>query len=206
MPLSFKRFIVLYVIIVTLTSGFLYAYMQGMLNEVSPYLFWGLYVFMVTIPFNIAIVKSKAVKAATASAEEIRREDEVLLQAVAFSQSILFLVVTLTMKEEASRLVLSVLIAASAVAFYSLRAWAKIKDSARYRYYSMVVLAIVIANNIFGLLGAVTSHYMRESSFVFPSLNPLGSFMVMLMIYVSTIELFVTYVRTVFKKRYGYCS
>lgn len=204
MQLSFSRFMIVYVILVAVGSVSTIAYLQGMLNEILPYLLCGFYVFLVSLLFNLAIAKSKRVGTKRVSAKELQREDDALLQVVAFSQSILFLIVTLTMKEEISKLVLSVLIAASAVIFFSLRTWAKIKNSAKYRYYSMVVLALVIANNVFGLLGAVTYHYIRELSLAFPSLNPLGSLTIMLVIYVSTIELFVTYVRSVFKKRYGY--
>jgi len=204
MQLSLSRFMIIYSILVAIGSLSFVAYLQGMLNEVLPYLLCGFYVFLITLLFNFAIIRSKKVGTPKASKKELQMEDDVLLQAVAFSQSILFLIVSLTMKEEILRLVLSVLIAASAVIFYSLRAWAKIKNSVKYRYYSMVVLALIIANNVLGLLGAITSHFMHDLSLAFPSLTPFGSFVILSVIYASTIELFVTYVKSVFKKRYGY--
>lgn len=107
--------------------------------------------------FGRLIIERVSKKVRKADDDELRREDDVLLQAVAFSQTLLFFFVNLTLEEQVNRLTLSVLIAGFASTFYILRAWAKIKDNPKFRYYSMYVLSLVLGNTVLVILVGVTS-------------------------------------------------
>lgn len=123
------------------------------------YLFCPFYIFQfsldIFIGFLFAFVcipiamKARA-RVKKAKKEELLREDDVLLQAVAFSQSIIFILLNLT--ENTSKLTLIYLVAFVTVIFYALRAWAKIKDSSKYRYRSMVVFSFICSNSVTSII------------------------------------------------------
>lgn len=95
-----------------------------------------------------------------ASSEELRREDDVLLQAVAFSQSVFFIFLNL-IPESDINLAFKVLVPIVAILFYALRAWGKIKNSAKYRYWSVWALfSIVITTLVFFMLSL--TEYFRD--------------------------------------------
>lgn len=139
------------------------------------------------------------VRVSRASPSELQREDDVLLQAVAFSQSLLLFLVNLTFKDDQIRFFLSGSIAVFAVAFYVLRAWGKIKENSKYRYYSMYVLAIVCGNTVYAIGASVIGQFMLLTTMpFFPHLLLL--FTLFSVIAKSLRDL----IKEVFKKRYGY--
>lgn len=91
-----------------------------------------------------------------ADADEQRREDEVLLQAVAFSQSVSFFMTTLLL-DGIFRLVIGAMTASFAVAFYIVRAWAKVKDSPLHRYISMLILSFVGASTLMAIFSVAAT-------------------------------------------------
>ena len=132
----------------------------------------------------------------------MQREDDVLLQAVAISQSILFFAVNLA-EENGSKLIISALIVIFAGSFYILRAYAKIKDSAKYRYYSMLALALVIGDTVYGGLALVTFQSTLLSSPLFPLSSATIRIYLDYIFLAIPIFLFDFFGR-IFKKRYGY--
>ncbi len=78
-----------------------------------------------------------------ANTEELRREDDVLLQGTALSQSVFFIYLNLI----PSSYIIEILkwtVPIVAISFYAMRAYAKIRDSAKYRYYSIFVLVVIM--------------------------------------------------------------
>lgn len=82
-----------------------------------------------------------------AGKRELNREDDVLLQATGFSQSVLFIYLNLIPPSEIID-VFKFLIPFTAIIFYALRGYAKIKNSNKYRYYSIRVFVFIIANSL----------------------------------------------------------
>jgi len=122
-----------------------------------------------------------------ADEEEVKREDDVLLEAVGFSQSVLLVLVNIFLGHQS--LILSILIVISGVGFYSLRGCAKIKNSQILRYVSMYFLALAISNSL-----------IIPLFFTFPS-NTSQIFITF--IYLGTASAFTSFVGFVFTKRYG---
>lgn len=128
------------------------------------YLFGPFYIFqfsldiIIVLPFAFVcfpIAMKARARVKKAKKEELRREDDVLLQVVAFSQSIIFVLLNLT--ESTHKLTLIYLVAIVTVIFYALRAWAKIKDSSKYRYRSMVVFSFVFSNSVTSIISLLFS-------------------------------------------------
>jgi len=80
--------------------------------------------------------------------EEVKREDDVLLQGTTFCSAILFFYVNLMLSNELDKIMLSILIVVFGIPFYCLRAYAKIKDKPKYRYYSMYLFAFLVGSYI----------------------------------------------------------
>ena len=98
-----------------------------------------------------------------ATSEELRREDDVLLQATAFSQSVLVIILSLMSGEDTLRRQIIYFIIIVAVSFYALRAWAMIKDSSKYRYYSMIIFTFVGVNSVISLLTISIAHIPSDT-------------------------------------------
>jgi hypothetical protein len=81
-----------------------------------------------------------------ASPEESRKEDDVLLQAVALSQSVFFIYLNLIPSSDFI-VAFKILVPALAASFYVLRAWAKITDNARFRYWSIWLFFFIVVNS-----------------------------------------------------------
>jgi hypothetical protein len=90
-------------------------------------------------------------KIAKATQEELNKEDDILLQATAFSHAVLVILLSQLSSERLKGTVLYLVVVVG-VTFYALRAWAKIKNSQKYRYYSMIVFAFLTANAVLSLL------------------------------------------------------
>ena len=147
--------------------------------------------FVSTVGFTIA--HKLGAKVTEANPEEIKREDDVLLEAVAFSQSILFVLLSLMQSEDKLREALLSGIVLTTIAFYTLRAWAKIKDSPKYRYYSMFVFAFLSGNTVSSVLKL---YFNTPDDFI----------LTMSTIYLTVAANLAVIASRVFKKRYGYAT
>ena len=79
--------------------------------------------------------------------KELRTEDDILLQATAFSQAALWIYLSLA----PSDLVVDIMkafVPSAAIAFYIVRAYAKLKDNDTWRFYSIYALSIVFGISI----------------------------------------------------------
>ncbi|MFX0209666.1 MAG: hypothetical protein ACFFDT_27040 [Candidatus Hodarchaeota archaeon] len=85
---------------------------------------------------------------------ELRREDDVLLQATGFSQSVLFIYLNLVPPNEIVD-VFKFLVPFTAIVFYVLRGYAKIRNSNKYRYYSVRVFVFIIANSLSAIVWTI---------------------------------------------------
>jgi len=128
-----------------------------------------------------------------ADADEIKREDDVLLEAVAFSQSVLFVLLSVMQSEDKLREALLYGTVTTTLAFYTLRAWAKIKDSPKYRYYSMIAFSFLSGNTI---TSALKLYFNIPDEFLLD----------MGLIYSSTAASLAYFAGKVFRKRYGHKS
>jgi hypothetical protein len=130
-----------------------------------------------------------------ASTEELSREDDVLLQSTAFSQSVFFIYLNLILS---SRLVeiLKWTVPTVAVLFYAIRAYAKIKDSPKYRYYSIFLLVAIMTEVVlYALLQIIPTFYVEEHDvvkFYIPLMA--GGFFILFLMGISD----------ALKRRYGY--
>jgi hypothetical protein len=157
-----RYFLILSVIVIITAFVLLILRSVGISIQISLILLWILAfcpVFVVSFGIFV-IIKRFSSKITKASTAELRREDDVLLEAVAFSQSLLLLLVNLTSETEYDRLLLTIMIASFAVIFYAVRAWAKIKDSAKYRYYSMYVLGFVSGDTVLAISLTITKQFV----------------------------------------------
>jgi len=119
--------------------------------------------------FGSIIGRKLSGKFIKATPDELHREDDVLLQATAFSQSVLVILLSQLSDEKLRGLVLYFIVLV-AITFYGLRAWAKIKDSQKYRYYSMILFAFVTVNSVLSLLKLslnIPDVYIIDLSYVY---------------------------------------
>lgn len=133
-------------------------------------------------------------KTKQASSEELKREDDVLLQAVALSQSVFFIYLNLI---EVTDIVITfkIVVPIFAVLFYVLRAWGKIKDNAKYRYHSIWVFYLIVLVAIMWVATEVTTRVVGKDN---ATLIVVGIFLG-----TSTLGLYHC-IEAIFKKRYGY--
>jgi len=82
-----------------------------------------------------------------ASERELRAEDDILLQATAFSQAALWIFLNL-IPSDGITFFFKWLVPSVAILFYCLRAYGKLKDNNKYRYRSMLVFSFVIGFSI----------------------------------------------------------
>jgi hypothetical protein len=119
--------------------------------------------------FGFIIGRTLSGRFTKATLDELHREDDVLLQATAFSQSVLVILLSQLSSEKLRGFVLYFIVLV-AVTFYGLRAWAKIKDSQKYRYYSTVMFAFVAANSVLSFLKLslnLPDEYIVDLSYVY---------------------------------------
>ena len=136
---------------------------------------------------GVVIGKKLNSRITKADEEEVKREDDVLLEAVGFSHSVLLLIVNLFLIEQSA--IFSILIITSSVGFYSLRGWAKIKNSQKLRYLSMYFLSVAISNVLtIPFFFSFMSSYITDY-FIF--------------VYVGIFSALSFIIECVFKRRYG---
>jgi len=96
------RFLVFYIALITASIILSILWSIGMSFEISVFLLIILGSGIIAFPFSAlekTIIPRLQARIAKATSDELKREDDVLLQAVAFSQSILFFLVNLTLEE-----------------------------------------------------------------------------------------------------------
>ena len=140
--------------------------------------------------------KSLGKKTRQAKCDELKREDDVLLQAVAFSQSVLFVYLSLI---DGSDVItgFKIIVPIVAVLFYALRAWGKITDNAKYRYWSIWLLLAIILNTIFALAYAWIGTFIVFENTEVPTY-------ITFLLYLTIVYGSLRFVEEIFKKRYGY--
>ncbi|MCW4007525.1 MAG: hypothetical protein NWF09_02365 [Candidatus Bathyarchaeota archaeon] len=106
------------------------------------------------------VAKHYHIEIAKASDDELRREDDVLLQSVTFSAAIVFYV-NFLVEDYVSKIVLSVFIVALAILFYLLRAWGKIKENLKYRHRSMILLAFLLGSYFISFIMTLAQYFLR---------------------------------------------
>ena len=165
------------------------------------------YIFLLTIPLallsfweNDALDKwlERNKVSVKAQPEEVKREDDILLQGTTFCSAILFFYVNLILSSGVDKISLSILIVAFGIPFYCSRAYAKIKDSPKYRYYSMYLLAFLLGTYIISI--SVTISVATFSSI----LNNLVSVFIFLLFLLTPISLLQDALGSYFKTRYGF--
>lgn len=198
--LSFKKFIVFFLVLVSIvTFLFIFFASNGMLFQ---FLFYIL-TFVFTFPTVLMVLTFSKIggrigtKFAEADEEEIRREDDVLLQAVTFSSAILFFFVNMVLQEVSVKIVFSTLIVMFALPFYVVRALAKIKDNSKYRYYSMNILAFLLCVMVSSFFITVFGLFIPKE---FSQIVYWASTSISFIIFSFLLGL----VYTAFKKRYEY--
>ena len=90
-----------------------------------------------------------------ANEDELKMEDDVLLQATAFSQSALWIYLNMVSQNEYIT-VLKVIVPTIAILFYFMRAFAKIKNNTLWRYRSIYALSSVISVTFISVFLTVT--------------------------------------------------
>jgi hypothetical protein len=198
--MSLYRFIT-FLIAFGVVSIFLVVALTGewkLISEILPILIALPVSAAIRIGLDVVVTEPLSKKAGEAPQGELQREDDVLLQAVAFSQTVLFFFVNIISVEVEIRMILGGMIAVFTIIFYILRAVAKIKNNSKYRYYSMFVLSFVISNTITTILTLITGLTVSREL-----INSIINLIAVSSVYYSISESFADLTRNVFKKRYG---
>jgi hypothetical protein len=198
--LSFKKFIVFFLVLVSIvTFLFIFFASIGMLFQFLLYIL----VAAVALPIVLRLSTIEKVgkrigtKFAEADEKEIWREDDVLLQAIPFSSAILFFFVNMALQDESAKVVFSFFIVIFTIPFYIVRAWAKIKDSPKYRYHSMNILAFLISIMVSSFFTTVFELSIPKE--FFQIINwALSLISICIFLFLFSLA------QTVFKKRYRY--
>jgi len=162
--MKFRKFMILYLVLI----GVVVFCLVGFWLVVFQYLLEMAFIVLMII-FGSIIGRKLSGKFIKATPDELQREDDVLLQATAFSQSVLVILLSQLSDEKLRGHVLYFIVLV-AITFYGLRAWAKIKDSQKYRYYSMIMFAFVTVNSVLSLLKLslnLPDVYIIDSSYVY---------------------------------------
>lgn len=147
----------------------------------------------------LAVIKlSNRFKIIKAPPDEIRREDDVLLQGTPFLSAILFFYLTTITSDIKAKVILGLSIVLFTGTFYVLRAVAKIKSLPKYRFVSMFFLVYLGTSAIFEI-------FVTVFPLVFPSFLTLPSSIQVLTIAGSGVTVFLptALVGLYFPKRYG---
>ncbi|MBN1357566.1 hypothetical protein JW988_02245 [Candidatus Bathyarchaeota archaeon] len=198
---SFKIFTLLFFspilfIIVVSVLGILLEAVLFVLNT-SLYFLITIGVGTILLHLGAKIAEHYKIQILKAKADELRREDDVLLQSVTFSAAIVFFYVNFLVEDYLPKLALSIFIVLFASVFYALRAWGKIKESPKYRHLSILFLA--------ALLGAYFASFVMTAmqfSFDLDRANPVYN--VVLGITVAMFLCLIFLFERVFSKRYDY--
>lgn len=149
--MQFKKFLIYWVIFVfaiILITVFYPNFFVLLISDTFPtVLTFMLGMIPVYLVFLFLIEKVNP-KIKEADNEELEKEDDILLQGVGFSQSVLFILANILLISTNEKLRASILIASTTIPFYVIRAFAKLTNNSKYRYYSMGILGFVLAFSV----------------------------------------------------------
>jgi len=188
---------------VFLTFFYFYA---GQRKFVEAVLFFGLYVAVTLFGFVLSLSLAALIKKrflfGRASKAELKREDDILLQATGFSQSVLFVYLAL-MEQTVLISGFKFLVPIFAILFYLVRAYAKLKNSNTCRFWSMKLFGFVLGISIATLMMP-----LQPSLEVFFPTDGLETFTFDLTgaVFGGVFFGFYNFVEELFKTRYGVSS
>lgn len=154
---------------------------------------------LITILKTRKLAKEIGEKTIQADKSELEREDDVILDAIIFSQSAILLYINLIPLSniENYKTFINIAILSVAIVFYAIRAYAKIKNSPKYRYCSIWVLFFVIIESCFVIFSYVLKSIIKigtENQLIFLIGQILSYALIIIMQFISE----------KFGKRYGY--
>ena len=126
----------------------------GYSDTIIGYFFTFLMCFIIAVPifFGSYFIGDKLEsKVKVAKRKELKREDDILLQAVGFSQSTLIILLNILVEASDVKTFVTITVIICAVTFYAVRAWAKLKNNSKCRYYSMIILAFLIGFSLYSI-------------------------------------------------------
>ena len=109
--------------------------------------FMFLYALSLIVPIYLSLTFFKSLSIKEASKRELEAEDSIFLQAVAFSQSTLWIILNLIAQDRITAF-LKLFVPIAAVLCYSLRAYGKLKNNNKWRYFSVIALFLVFAGSL----------------------------------------------------------
>jgi len=176
----------------------------------QPFTVFGAYIYFVVVlggggavglafwKVSHKIAERLSAKTRRADGNELNREDDILLQAVAFSQSLFFIYLNLIPTSGLVTLY-RVLVPIATVLFYTLRAWGKIENESKYRYWSILLFFWICLQTLFYFPFALRLHIQP----VFLELQyQFGLYYAPL--YVPVLFGLIRIIEEVFRKRYDY--
>ena len=202
MKKAVKKGLTIVVIMTMILTLALYLCLQlGFESPWSTFYFMLAFTLVFVVPMSVSAILLRFIKRQQikkAEEKELHREDDILLQATAFSQSALWIYLNL-LPANLFVGVMKWIIPAIAITFYSMRAYAKLKESNKWRYRSIYALSYVVSASVFvlviSLIGANWQLLMIENvSVTLPLLLPVFGFA-----YFGGRD----FVESYFKKRYG---
>jgi hypothetical protein len=191
--MTFQKFLIYWIIYVLTIITLTFVFVSGYFNLLCELVSTSFLIFISAIPIYFVsyfIAKKIEPKIKVAKKPELKREDDILLQAVGFSQSTLIILLNVIMEAGEEKTSLTILIAIIAIAFYSVRAWAKLKNNTKFRYHSMVILGFVIGFSISAIIAFLVELFVNDETIFFAVSSSL------------TMNL-VTIIAIIFRKRYG---
>jgi hypothetical protein len=136
-----------------------------------------------SVPYSESLSK----KIRRAESEELKKEDDVLLQAVALSQSTFFIYLSIIPSSDLVT-VFKIIVPTFAVLFYTIRALGKITDNGKCRFWSIWLFFLIVlmapSYVVFGAAGALYGWFASS-------------------IYASILTGLMQIIDRVFRKRYG---
>jgi len=198
MPASFKSFILFYFGIM---AWFLLVAFLGFNN----YVFYFLTMLIITIMgleglgCSFLVYRlSKKLKTVQATPDEIKREDDVLLQGTPFISAILFFYLNILLSNSAYKLILGLTIVLGTGTFYVTRGLAKIKSNPMFRFESIFFLVFLATGVTYELIS------IALTALVFSILTlPLIADVLVISVLAIIVFLPVTFAIVYFPVRYG---
>jgi hypothetical protein len=158
LPLKFAVILFCFSLVLYLL-GLIYPRQVGFYSEKDLLVFslvlWVIALFIINTSAYILKLKK-------AEEREIRAEDDILLQGIAFSQSALWIYLNIIQANLFVN-ILKVFLPTFAVIFYSVRAYAKLKDSNKWRYNSLFLLAIILSISVWVGMGTTSSGLLGKT-------------------------------------------
>jgi len=162
MAVSFREFTVYYFILIIGTIA------ACLFNSIESF-FTFILLLLITIGFLIILIKicrkivhKYGITFEKAKTEELEKEDDVLLEGVGFASSILFFYLSFFSPEIPESFLLSLGLVLFTIPFYLLRAFAKIRNSPKLRYYSMCVFFFLMSVYFLGISLIIINQFFND--------------------------------------------